>query len=327
LRILVAEDDAVSLLIVRRAVEKLGHECLTAEDGEKAWRLYQENPDVDVIISDWMMPGVDGLELCRRVRAESEEKHDRYTHFIFLTALGDKEHLMMGFEAGADDYLSKPLDRDELQVRLVSAHRLTALHRQLTEQRAELEDLNARLAEQARTDPLTGLGNRLRMREDIEILHARTERYGHSYCAILCDVDHFKLYNDAYGHLAGDEVLRRVAQTLAQTVRRGDAVYRYGGEEFLALLPEQSIAASERAAERLRQAVEQLEIPHEAKEPRGAITISAGVAVLHDAVRGASYMPDALLKEADDALYEAKEAGRNRVAARGSGTPPTLEGD
>ncbi|WP_047864594.1 GGDEF domain-containing response regulator [Rubrobacter aplysinae] len=319
MRILVAEDDAVSLLIVRRAVEKLGHECLPAKSGGEAWRLYQENPDVDVIVSDWMMPDVDGLELCRRVRAESEERQNRYAYFIFLTALGDREDLLRGFEAGADDYLSKPLDRDELQVRLISARRLTALHRQLAEQRTELEELNARLADQARTDPLTHLGNRLQMREDIEVLHARTERYGHSYCAILCDVDHFKLYNDTYGHLAGDEALRLVARTVAQNVRRGDTIYRYGGEEFLALLPEQTLEASKRAAERIRGSVERLGITHGAKEPPGVLTISAGVAVLGGVEQRGPCMSDALLKEADEALYEAKEAGRNRVISRCDG--------
>lgn len=167
MRVLLAEDDAVSLLILRRAVEKLGHECLAAENGEDAWQTYKENPDVGVIISDWMMPGVDGLELCRRVR---EEEREGYTYFIFLTALGDKEHLLMGFEAGADDYLSKPLDREELQVRMISAGRLTKLHQQLAEQRSELEKLNSRLTDQARTDHLTGLGNRLRMQEDLEVL-------------------------------------------------------------------------------------------------------------------------------------------------------------
>ncbi len=136
MRILIAEDDAVSRTILRRAVEKVGHECLAAVDGEEAWGLYKENPDLDAIISDWMMPGMDGLKLCRLVRGDGR---DTYTYFIFLTALGDKEHLLLGLEAGADDYLSKPLDRDELQVRLISASRVTELHRRLAFQNRELE--------------------------------------------------------------------------------------------------------------------------------------------------------------------------------------------
>jgi two-component system cell cycle response regulator len=186
LKILIAEDDTVSRTILKRAVEKFGHECLAAEDGEKAWELYREAPDVDAISSDWMMPGMDGLELCRKVR---DEERGGYTYFIFLTALGDRAHLLMGLEAGADDYLSKPLDRDELQVRLISALRVTQLHRRLAFQNDELETLNRKLFEQSREDPLTRLGNRLRLREELDALLGGAERYGHSYSAVLCDVD------------------------------------------------------------------------------------------------------------------------------------------
>lgn len=307
MRVLVAEDDSVSLLILRRAVGKLGHECLTAGDGEQAWQLYKETPGVDVIISDWMMPGVDGIELCRRVR---DEERDEYTYFIFLTALSDKEHLLMGFEAGADDYLSKPLDREELQVRMISASRLNTLHRQLAEQRKELEWLNAKLADQARTDPHTELGNRLRMQEDLESLDARKERYGQTYCVVLCDIDFFKTYNDTYGHPAGDELLRQVAAVIKSHCRSGDVAYRYGGEEFLIVLPEQTQESGIAMAERLRRAVEGLEIPLGTREPLDTITISAGVAAT---IKDDEKSIESLLQEADDSLYEAKEAGRNRV--------------
>lgn len=313
MKILIAEDDAVSRMILQRAVEKFGYECLVAEDGQQAWELYQNNPEVDVLVSDWMMPNVDGLELCRRVRGANR---DGYTYFIFLTTLGEKEHLLMGFEAGADDYLFKPLDRDELQVRMISAYRLTRLHQQLAEQRAELERLNARLADQARTDPLTGRGNRLRMQEDLEVLRARTGRYGQIYCAILLDIDCFKLYNDNYGHPAGDEVLRRVAGAIESHCRSGDTAYRYGGEEFLIILPEQDLKTGAAIAERLRRTVEELEIPHEAKDPPGVVTISLGLSVLEPAT---AKSPETLLEEADEALYRAKESGRNRVSTHPGG--------
>lgn len=305
--VLVAEDDAVSLLILRRAVEKLGHECLTAKDGEKAWQIYKETPNLDVVISDWMMPDIDGLELCHRIRAEEREG---YTYFIFLTALGDREHLLMGFEAGADDYLSKPLDREELQVRLISARRLTSLHHQLAEQRSELKKLNARFADQARTDALTGLGNRLLMQEDLASLDARKERYGQTYCAVLCDIDFFKPYNDTYGHPAGDEILRRVAGAIESHCRSGDVAYRYGGEEFLVILPEQTRKSGVAMAERLRQSIEGLKVPHETRKPPQIVTISASVAAVS---KGAEKSAQAILREADEALYKAKEAGRNRV--------------
>jgi two-component system cell cycle response regulator len=309
LKILIAEDDAVSRMILRRAVEKLGHECQAAADGEEAWGLYKENPDLDVIISDWMMPGVDGLELCRRVRGDNR---DGYTYFIFLTALGDREHLLQGLEAGADDYLSKPLDRDELGMRLTSALRVTELHRRLAFQNGELEKLNRMLFEQSRQDPLTLLGNRLRLREDLQVLQSRTERYGHNYAVVLCDVDFFKAYNDRYGHLAGDDVLRQVAATISSGLRTGDTAYRYGGEEFLVVLPEQDAEAAVAITDRLRQAVEDLGLPHADGGPGGVLTISAGVAV----PTGAGDT-DGLLKAADEALYAAKSGGRNRVARAG----------
>jgi two-component system, cell cycle response regulator len=315
LRILIAEDDAVSRTILHRAVEKFGHECLAAEDGERAWEIYRETSGVDAIISDWMMPGMDGLELCSKVRGE---ERNGYTYFIFLTALGDRNHLHMGLEAGADDYLSKPLDRDELQVRLISARRVTELHRRLAFQNGELEVLNRKLFEQSREDPLTRLGNRLRLREEFEALRGRVERYGHNYSAVLCDVDYFKLYNDHYGHLAGDEVLQKVAETIADHCRSGDTAYRYGGEEFLIILPEQSQESATATADRLRQAVEDMRIPHEANDPPGIVTISAGVATLS---AGANKSADNLLGEADAALYHAKQSGRNRVASY-ENTPP-----
>jgi two-component system, cell cycle response regulator len=310
LRILIAEDDAVSRTILRRAVEKIGHECLAAADGEEAWGLYEENPDLDVIISDWMMPGVDGLELCRRVRGDGR---GGYTYFTFLTALGDREYLLQGLEAGADDYLSKPLDRDELGMRLASALRVTELYRRLAFQNEELEKLNRMLFEQSRQDVLTSLGNRLRLTEDLQSLQSRAERYGHTYAVVVCDVDFFKAYNDRYGHLAGDDVLRRVAATISSGLRNGDSAYRYGGEEFLIVLPEQNAEAAANTADRLRRAVEDLGIPHANSPPVGLVTISAGFATsagMEDA--------DALLKAADAALYAAKKAGRNRVSRDGA---------
>jgi two-component system chemotaxis response regulator CheY len=311
-RVLIAEDDAVSRMVLRRSVEKLGHECLAAGDGEAALKLYRNIEGVDLVISDWMMPGVDGLELCRLIR---EDKRNGYTYFIFLTALGEKNHLLAGLAAGADDYLSKPLDRDELQVRLVSACRVTELHRRLAAQNEQLGRLNSRLFQESREDPLTHLGNRLRLDEDLEVLEARSRRYGHSYAVALCDVDSFKEYNDHYGHLAGDEVLKEVADAIRKHRRKGDTAYRYGGEEFLIVLPEQTLEAATSTANHIRKTVEKLRIPHENSVPPGIVTISAGVAALS---RGDFKSAGELLEQADAALYKAKEAGRNRVAAHGS---------
>lgn len=305
MRILIAEDDSVTRQVIHQVLDQMGHECQIAHDGVQAWELFQGS-HVDVIISDCMMPGMDGLELCRRVRAHPK---DNYPYFIFLTVLGDKSDMLTGMIAGADDYLRKPLDSDELQVRLIAASRVTSLHAQLADKRRQLDEMNQRLFEQAREDPLTRLGNRLKLREDLEGMRARAARYDHKYGVVLFDVDHFKLYNDTYGHLAGDEVLRTVAEVAVTCVRAVDTVYRFGGEEFLAILPNQSISACAEVAERLRRAIEELGILHEGK----AVTISAGVAASSArCVR----TPDDLLREADEALYKAKKAGRNRVVVQ-----------
>ena len=314
MRILIAEDDVAARLIIQAVVRSLGHECVVATDGEEAWRLFR-TADVDAVISDRRMPGLDGVELCRLIRAAPR---DSYAYFIFLTVVDDKAAVAGGMAAGADDYLVKPLDADELRMRLAVADRVTTLHRQLARQSAELERLNRALFAQSRTDALTGLGSRLKLREDLEAIAARVRRYGHGYCVVMCDVDFFKAYNDGHGHLAGDEVLRTVAQTVRATCRGGDHAYRYGGEEFLILLPEQSLDGGFTAAERHRLAIEALAIPHPANPCGGVVTISAGVASL--ATADAAPI-DAWLAAADAALYRAKQSGRNRVAVDGDDAP------
>lgn len=308
MRILVAEDDTTSRLIIEAAVTSLGHECITATSGEEAWRLFQ-TIDVEVIISDRMMPGIDGIELCRRIRASNK---DTYTYFIFLTIFDERRHVVSGMEAGADDYLIKPLDAEELKLRLHVAARVTELHRQLFRQSAELEQLNRQLFDQSRTDSLTMVGSRLKLNEDLDAIYAQPERSGRNYCAIMCDVDYFKAYNDGEGHPAGDKVLQAVARTLSNNCRVGDKIYRYGGEEFLILLPEQDLNAGLVAAERFRRAIEEMAIPHDGNPGNGIVTISAGVASFFGA---ADKSIEAWLNEADAALYRAKQAGRNCVGA------------
>src|SRR3984893_3098921 len=307
MRILIAEDHNATRLILEAAVRSLGHDCVSASDGEEAWQLFQ-NADVDAVISDRMMPGMDGLELCRRIRANGRAT---YTYFVFVTGFDEKTEVVHGMEAGADDYLIKPLDADELRNRLLVAARVTSIHRELSRQSAELEGLNHQLFEQSRADPLTKLGNRLRLREDLEAVRARIQRYGHTYCAVMCDVDGFKAYNDSNGHLAGDDVLCAVARTLISTSRGGDQAYRYGGEEFLVLLPEQSVDSGLAVAERYREAVEKLAIPHVTSLVERVVTISAGVASLSQLE---TKSVEAWLNEADAALYRAKQLGRNCVA-------------
>ncbi len=261
----------------------------------------------DVVLSDWTLPHMGGVELCRRMRAADGE--GAYTYFIFMTGFDDREHFLRGMDAGADDYHTKPVDIEELQARLVSAGRVLALYRKLADKNRELRRDSQTSFLAARVDPLTGVGNRLRMDEDLDVLWSRAQRYGHPFAAALCDIDEFKRYNDRFGHVAGDDVLLRVAQTIRKELRQGDSLYRYGGEEFLAVLPNQSLSEAACAMERVRGAIESLAVP----APRGIVTISVGVAELDLAL-------DRTLKDwlrrADAALYRAKEAGRNRVDAR-----------
>jgi diguanylate cyclase (GGDEF)-like protein len=298
MHVLIADDDATTRMVVSEAVQRLGHRCTVAEDGDEAWRRFQaEAPEV--VITDWQMPGMDGTALARAIR---DRTSDRYAYVIVLTGAADEATARRTMEAGADDLLLKPLDDAQLERKLIAAGRVTALHR--------------RMHEDARHDALTGLGNRLRLAEDLEVLRGRVERYGHVYSAALFDIDDFKGYNDTLGHAGGDEALKTVAAALTREIRTGDAVYRYGGEEFLVLLPEQSIESATHAAERLRAAVEQLRIPHPAG---GSLTVSAGVAGLDDRLAG----PEELFELADQALYRAKEGGRNRVEVhREAGTEP-----
>jgi diguanylate cyclase (GGDEF)-like protein len=298
MRVLVADDDPGSRLIAKAVVENAGHECIVAEDGTTAWQLYQDHLP-NAVVTDLMMPGLDGLALCRAIRAVES---DSYSYLVLLTSHGARADVLAGMEAGADDYVTKPLDPFTLQTRLLAAERVTSLH-------SELADYRRALAALARTDPLTGLRNRLTMTDDLELLHSSSERYGHDYCLAMCDIDDFKSYNDIYGHQAGDAAIKAVAATLASQSRGVDSVYRYGGEEFLLLLPNQPWTGAAVALERTRAAVLTLGIPH-AGSRSGVLTISVGIS---GNLVGHRVSSDRLIREADDALYAAKVAGRNVV--------------
>jgi two-component system, cell cycle response regulator len=317
MRILIVDDDLSFGLLLEKAIKKMGHECLVALDGIQGWQLFQSN-EIDAVISDCKMPGMDGIELCRKVRQNGAAP---YTYFIFLSVLGDHEHCLAGLKVGADDYLSKPLNFFELQARLLVATRVTSLHRELAEHKSELERLYCLSYDEAHRDPLTQLGNRLRLQKDLVSIQDQIVRYKHSFCVALCDIDFFKPFNDYYGHLAGDNVLRVVAQTIEKSMRSCDMVYRYGGEEFLIILPEQSLATGTIAVERLLRAVEAQAIPHVAKKPAGVLTISAGIAALSPSD---GKTMEGLLKEADRALYHAKASGRNRVSVHSSELPQNV---
>jgi two-component system, cell cycle response regulator len=290
MKILIAEDQAVAALYLQRTLERLGHEATVAADGELAWRVVQSG-EAPLLISDWMMPNLDGPDLCRRIRAANAEP---YTYIILLTSRDRREDRLEGLRAGADDFLTKPPDPDELIVRLQIAERILKVHRQLARQ-------NERLVELATVDELTGTKNRRRFREDLYLLFAQAKRQGSPLSVIMLDLDHFKQYNDTFGHPAGDVVLHWAGSTLKTAVRAHDVVARYGGEEFVVLLPSTGEDEALQVAERLRLAIAGRPWPHL------KVTASLGVGTTGAGTNDAA----ALVDQADQALYHSKQAGRN----------------
>jgi two-component system, cell cycle response regulator len=314
LQVIVAEDDPASREILYDVVRSLGHSCRSACDGRDAWKMHQAHR-ADLIIADWQMPGMDGLELCRKVR-EEETALPWHTHFILATGRSER-HFVEGLRGGADEYATKPIELEELEARIEAAWRVTKVHRELQTRNCALRRDSERNHQAARTDPLTAVSNRLRLEEDLAALDGRGSRYGHRYCAALCDVDAFKAYNDCFGHLAGDEALCRIARTIQKQLRIGDSLYRYGGEEFLIILPEQSLADAKLGVERVRREIENLCIQHAATAPNPVLTISAGIAEL-----GAGPVSDWLVRT-DATLYQAKRLGRNRVETEDPAVAPS----
>lgn len=461
MRILIAEDDKISAMMLRKALEVLGYEVVSADDGQSAWEVFQKEP-FSIVISDWMMPHLEGPELCRQIRSLN---HPNYTYFILLTSQDHKEARIHALEAGADDFLTKPLDSEDLRARLIVANRILTMQKQVLEQNQELtklssdlqaradelqysqhmlqqanrrfvelfehvpvacftfdmdgmihewnqaaselygwdktqvlfrsmfdtlfhheneanghallervktgvytrglecadrcadgevryvirsifplrgaeeaiiggivanidvtervryerelKALNERLEDLAVTDGLTGLKNHRAFREYLNKQFKVSLQRGQAISLVLLDVDKFKQLNDTFGHPAGDEVLKQVAQILQQNSRENDFVARYGGEEFVIVLPGAGGEVASEVAERLRLAIE-----HAAWQYR-AVTASFGVSTF---VPGMSDV-QILIDEADKALYQSKMEGRNRVTFWNSESIQTEEID
>jgi two-component system cell cycle response regulator len=297
-RVLIADDDAMFRRILQTWLESWGYRVVIAEDGEQAWSILQQEHAPELLILDWVMPGIDGTELCRRIR---ERQGSPYQYILLATGKDDKQDVVRGLEAGADDYLTKPFDRNELRARLRVGRRILTLQKDMIHARDELRF-------QATHDVLTGVWNRGAV---LDLLHRELERAARantSTSVFMLDLDHFKKINDTFGHLTGDVVLREVANRIVRSVRSYDLVGRYGGEEFLVVLPTCNDAEVEQSANRIRLAIASapiltasFEIPMTASI--GA-TVVAGVAAASE---------KEILLAADKALYEAKNDGRNRV--------------
>lgn len=311
--ILVVDDNAAKRLALQAVLAPLGHTIVQAGSGLAALRCVMAQ-DFALILLDVRMPIMDGFETAELIRTR---RQSALTPIIFITAFGsdELEHADL-YAQGAVDFMFAPVRPDELRAKVsvfanlfIEAEMLAARARDVQTSADQLQRVNNELTSLVRQDPLTGLGNRRAFEQDFDLLEARVTRYEHSYCIAMLDIDHFKSYNNTYGHPAGDRILHAFASRLQQEVRAGDALYRFGGDEFLCVLPEQSLASGTNAVERMRTGVEGLAMPH-AGNPLGVVTFSAGLALL-DPTRIAS--PNEVLKEADTALYRAKELGRNRV--------------
>jgi two-component system, cell cycle response regulator len=297
-RVLIADDSVVSRHLLEATLRKWGYEVVSASDGATAWDILQREDAPALAILDWMMPGMTGLEVCRLVRQMNRE---RYTYILLLTSRSQKDDLIEGMEAGADDYVTKPFDQHELKVRLRAGTRIIELQSELLAAREALR-------EQATRDALTRLWNRSSILDILQREMSRSARERRPLGVLLVDLDHFKNVNDSHGHFAGDAVLSEAGRRMQSDLREYDSLGRYGGEEFLVLLPGCDERTTRSSAERIR--------AHLANQPMVLsdttlrITASFGATC---AKPGFPCTAEELIRRADEALYRAKDLGRNRV--------------
>lgn len=299
-KVLVADDDALSRRMLKSTLERAGYEVIAVADGAAASEALCGQDGPRLALLDWMMPELDGPGVVRTVRVR---RGQQYVHMILLTSRQSKEDVVAGLDAGADDYLTKPFNPQELQARLRTGERILQLEDTLVEAREEMRF-------RATHDVLTGLWNRGVILELLqrELQRGRRDQRIGSVTIVLTDIDHFKRVNDTFGHAAGDAALRKVAKHLADSLRNYDAVSRYGGEEFLAVLPGCDAKVGCERAEHIRHGIE-LE-PVLVGEVKIPMTVSMGVA---NSLEWPALDAEALIRKADEALYRAKSDGRNRV--------------
>ncbi|HEX5338763.1 MAG TPA: diguanylate cyclase [Gallionella sp.] len=307
LKVLVVEDSKVAIKAISSYLQEMGVHLMVAENGKDAIELYR-NERPDIILLDIILPDIDGYEVAREVRRLQSK--DDWTAIIFLSVMSRDEDLVRGLDVGGDDYLMKPVGRVVLQAKVNAMYRLVRMQRALVKLTEQLNAANSELQRLSMTDGLTGIANRRLFDESLVREWRRCGRIKKPLSVVLLDVDYFKKYNDEYGHQEGDDCLKLVAKEMARaTPRPGDLVARYGGEEFALILAETDRDGARWVAERIRQQIGALNIPH-SESSYQQVTISCGVASV---IPSDELSAEQLLKSADVALYIAKEHGRNRV--------------
>ncbi|MCW8887169.1 MAG: diguanylate cyclase [Motiliproteus sp.] len=304
MKVLIADDDSTTRLVLSSLVERLGYETVTVCDGEAAWQEYEKDLSPCLMLIDWEMPILDGPQLCERIKQHSSLNPP---YIILVTARTDPNDIVKGLEKGADDYICKPLNPAELMARIQVANRTLHLHQEFHQARKAMKY-------QATHDELTGLLNRRAALDTLSRELHRSERTGHDLHVAICDIDNFKRINDSYGHFTGDMVLKTVASTMQEVLRPYDLVARFGGEEFLIAIVDAEDSAYD-AFERLRAEIAKRTISTPENEDIN-LTISIGAhSVRHDKT---DIDMEEILVKADNLLYEAKRSGKNCVVSQAS---------
>lgn len=299
MKILLADDDATSRCVMERMLGALGYEVVTAENGQQAIDQLARDQGLRLALLDWMMPGLDGLDVCRAIRSQAERP---YVYILLLTSRESSEDIVTGLDAGADEYLTKPCRAAELRARLHAGRRILTLEDNLIETREAMRF-------RATHDTLTSLSDRGAILAQLEASLLWSQEMQCPISILLCDIDHFKQVNDVHGHLIGDEVLRQVSDRLTGCIRSGDFVGRYGGEEFVIVFQGCDRHGLPQRAEQICGSIGATGFPTE----RGKLSVSISIGAIAIEHWTAAMPVEAFLMEADKALYRAKAAGRNRV--------------
>jgi len=310
LKILVVEDSKVTVKVLTGYLAGMGVENpLVAETGAQALRIFRrEHPDI--VLLDARLPDIDGFEVARKIR--QAELGEEWTAIIFLTAMNSDEDLARGIAAGGDDYLVKPVSETVFHAKVRAMQRLVGMQRNLVEVTHQLDAANAELQRLSTTDALTGIANRRALDDFLSREWRRCQRMEKPLSLVMLDIDYFKLFNDKYGHQAGDDCLQQVAAQIARAApRASDLAARYGGEEFMLVLGETDLDGALWMAERVRQMIGDLKVVHYATDSK-FVAVSCGVVSV---VPDGKHSIETLIESADAALYQAKRGGRDRVVA------------